>query len=61
MKTGRMWYNSHTDTIYAGAQLRNMSGTGWIYEVGGFDEVLDKFQDVEVFMMKQVCSARDLG
>ena len=56
-----MWYNSHTDTIYAGAQLRNMSGTGWIYEVGGFDEVLDKFQDVEVFMMKQVCSARDLG
>ena len=45
---GRLESDSHADTVCAGAQFRKLSGTGVVYEVGGFGEGLGTFQNVEV-------------
>ena len=45
---GILYTDSHTDTICAGAQFRNLSGTIMVCEAGLFGEVMGKFKDIEL-------------
>ena len=58
---GRLETEYQYKTICAGSKLRKFSGNGLVCEVGGFDEIMNNFQDVEVWNTCKLYDELDTG